>query len=239
MRFYWLRPVEPSRSRFTGEYSAARKWYLPGVHCSGCNASWGDDSAAYPCVDLSGLKEQGLFSARLEEDFVEFERLCALLRPLLPAGVLPRPGTALGPLVGSARGSFGQLVMQYAWALLIRREALEQLQAEGLRGLKGCGTQLRFRQKSAPELLELQVEPRGLLHADCLPPQLGPACAKCGHLGLTLPEQPLLELASLPEDQDLFRLANACTMLIGTERWVDTVQRLGLEEVEFRELPAR
>ncbi|MBZ4418770.1 double-CXXCG motif protein [Myxococcus sp. RHSTA-1-4] len=30
-----------------------------------------------------------------------------------------------------------------------------------------------------------------------------------------------------------------CGNLVGTERFVETVRRLGIEEVEFRELPVR
>lgn len=233
-----MRSVELSRLRFTGEYNASHKWNLPGVHCPLCDASWGDNSEAYPCVDLSSLDERAAFSARLEEDSAEFERLREWVRPLVPPGSPLRPGTALGPLVGSARGSFGQLVMQYDSTLLVRREALEQLQAEGLRGLKGCRAELRFRQKNAPELLELQLEPRGLLHPACLPPDREPPCAKCGRRGLTRPEEPILDAASLPSDRDVFRLADMGTLIAATERFVDTVRRLGFEEVRFQELPA-
>lgn len=239
MKFYWLRPVEPSHRRYTGQYNAAHKWSLPGIHCPTCDATWSDGSDAYPGADLSMLVEQAKFSARLEQDYTEYERLRALVRPLVPAGVPLWPGSAFGPLVGSARGAFGQLVMQYGWILLIRREALEQLQTQGVRGLRGCRTELRFRQKRAPELLELQIEPSGLLHPECLPPDRAPPCAKCGRDGFRRPEHLVLDAASLPEDRDLFRLANFSTMLVGTERFVDTVQRLGFEEVAFRELPVR
>ncbi|XXF78070.1 double-CXXCG motif protein [Myxococcaceae bacterium GXIMD 01537] len=238
MSFYWLSPVEPPR--FTGEYRADHRWGLPGAHCPRCDATWAAISEAYPCIDLSGLKERHLFEeARLEEDFSEFERLRELVRPLVSSNVPLYPGTLFGPLVGNAQGSFGQLVMQYGWALLIRREALEQLQAEGVRGLKGCRAELRFRQKSAPVLMELQVEPGGLLHRDCLPPDLPPPCSKCGRQGFTRPEHPLLDDSSLPSDRDLFRLSNFSTMLVASERFVDTVRRLRFEEVSFVELPVR
>ena len=205
-----------------------------------CDATWSASAGAYPCTDLSTLEERKEYEeARLEEDYAEFERLRERVRSLMPAGAPLRPGTNFGPLVGTARGSFGQLVLQDGWDLLIRREALEQLQAEGVRGLKGCRAELRFRQKNAPELWELQLEPRGRLHPDCLPPDLKPPCAKCGRLGLKRPEAPLLDATSLPEDRDLFRLGNFLTMLIATERFVDTVHRLGFEEVRFLELPVR
>jgi uncharacterized double-CXXCG motif protein len=189
-------------------------------------------------VDLSSLKDQAKFSARLEEDYGEFERLRELVRPLAPPGAALWPGASFGPLVGSARGSFGQLVMPYGWSLLIRREALEQLQSEGMRGLQGRRAELRFRQKNAPELLELQIERGGLLHPDCLPAR-PPPCPKCRRDGFRLPDHPILDAASLPQDRDLFRLANFGTVIVGTERFVDTVRRLGFEEVAFRELPVR
>ncbi len=237
MKFYELDWVpEP---RFPGSYNAEHKWGLPGVHCPLCNAIWSAGSDAYPCTDLSGLAEQEKFCARLEEDYAEFERLCELVRPLVPAGMPLWPGTKFGPLVGSARGAFGQLVLKEPWMLLMRREALEQLQAEGVRGLLGRRAELRFRQKSAPELLELQLEPHGRLHPDCLPPDRQPPCTKCRRNGLRLPDNRILEAASLPAHLDLFRLSDFGTVLIGTERFVDTVRRLGFEEVLFRELPVR
>jgi uncharacterized double-CXXCG motif protein len=128
--------------------------------------------------------------------------------------------------------------MNNDWMPLIRREALEQLQAEGVRGLLGCRAELRFRQKNAPELLELQIEPRGLLHPDCLP-ERPPPCEKCGRDSFTRPEHPILDAASLPKDRDVFRLANFMTLVIGSERFVDAVRRLGIDEAAFRELPMR
>jgi hypothetical protein len=45
-------------------------------------------------------------------------------------------------------------------------------------------------------------------------------------------------VATLPQDLDLFRLAG--TMIIGTERFVEAVRRLGYEQdIAFRELPVR
>ncbi|XXF78074.1 double-CXXCG motif protein [Myxococcaceae bacterium GXIMD 01537] len=240
MTFFSLKAVEPSQLRFTGEYRATHRWKLPGVHCPLCQATWSMTGAEYPCVDLSELSSHARYEeARLEEDYSEFERLREAVRPLAPAGVTLWPGTRFGPLRGSALGSFGQLVMQYGWALLMRREALEQLQAEGVRGLMGCRAELRFRQKNAPVLMELQVEPGGLLHRDCLPSDLPPPCSKCGRQGFTRPEQPLLDASSLPADRDLFRLSNFSTMLVASSRFVDTVRRLGFEEVSFVELPVR
>jgi uncharacterized double-CXXCG motif protein len=194
-----------------------------------------------PSVDLSYLptQEQKKYLPRLEEDYAEFERLCEQVRPLVPPGVPLWPGTLFGPMVGTAQGEFGPLVLHHAWTLLMRPEPLERLQAEGLTGLKGCRTELRFRKKNSPELLEMELLPRGRFHPDCLL-ERPPPCPKCGRDSFKLPDEPILDAASLPQDLDLFRLAGFLTMVIGTERFVEAVRRLGYEhDIAFRELPMR
>jgi uncharacterized double-CXXCG motif protein len=238
MKFYELDEVRGRR--YSGSYNAGHKWGLPGVHCPVCDAIWSMGSDAYPSVDLSHLLEQDKYASRLEEDYSEFERLCEQVRPLVPVGIPLQPGTEFGPLVGTAKGEFGPLLMQNPWTLLMRREALEQLQAAGVQGLKGCRTELRFRQKNPPEVLELELLPRGQLHPDCLPADRRAPCTKCGRRGWKLPDEPLLDAASLPEDMDLFRMGDFTTMIVGSERFVEAARRLGYEQdIVFRELPLR
>jgi uncharacterized double-CXXCG motif protein len=105
--------------------------------------------------------------------------------------------------------------------------------------LLGCRTQLRFRKKDAPELLELQVEPRGRLRPDCIPPDVPPPCPTCGRHGFSQPDEPILDAASLPTDLDLFRVGNFAGVMIGTERFLEAVRRLALDGITFHELPAR
>jgi uncharacterized double-CXXCG motif protein len=239
MSFYWLRDVP--HPRYSGWYTDARKWGLPGVHCPLCNATGGTTASAFPSVDLSHLptEEQKKYSARVEQDFAEFERLREQVRPLVPPGVPLRPGTGLGPMTGSAQGEFGPLDLVNPWQLLLRPEPLQRLQAEGLRGLKGCRTQLRFRKKNPPELLEMELLPRGDVHPDCLP-EGPPPCPKCEGHSFDRPEDPILDAATLPQDLDLFRLADFSSMIIGTERFAEAVRRLGYEQdIAFRELPVR
>jgi uncharacterized double-CXXCG motif protein len=191
-------------------------------------------------VNLSGLPQaRQLEDAWLEEDLGKFEFLRAMVRPLVPTSARLRPGTYFGPLVGSARGNFPQIRIQYPWLVLVRREALEQLQAEGLQGLKGCRTELRFRQRNAPELLELEVELHGKYHQDCLPPVEPEPCETCGSHKFGQPKQPLLDAASLPEHLDIFRLRNGAASIVITERFADTLRRLGFEEFSLQGLPVR
>lgn len=237
-RFYDV--GEDKASRHTGYVNATHKWALPGLRdCPGCGVTWSGTGDEYPAVELSSLPEQEEFTKARPEPFNEFSRLRELVRPLAPAGSELAPGTEFGPLVGTALGSFGSFHFQTPWTLLVQRDALERLLAEGVRGLKGCRTELRFRQKKAPELLELQIEPHGLLHPDCIPPEERVPCARCGRQGFSLPDEPILDAASLPMELDLFRLANFSTVIVATERFKDAVQRLELGEMVFRELPLR
>jgi uncharacterized double-CXXCG motif protein len=190
-------------------------------------------------VDLSGLPERAEFEEARREPIEEFERLRELVLPLLPPGAPVLPGTTFGPLVGTAIGRFGAFFYDLSFALLVRREALAQLQAAGLHGLKGCRTQLRFRQRNAPEFLELQLTFKGRLHPDCLPPDRKPPCKRCGVDSFTLPEQMLLDAAALPTNLDLFRLSDVTGIIIASERFVETVRRLELDGVTFHELPLR
>lgn len=234
MRYFNIR--EDRSSGYTGEVSARHKWGLPGIlNCPGCKASWGTGSNAYPSVDLTPVAGLADFEEPRAEPIEEYERLCELVRPLLPSGAVLVPGTDLGPLVGRAQGRFGPLVSPYPWWLLVQREALEKLQAEGLRGLKGCPTRLRFRQRDAPELLELEVLPVGRAHPDCLPPNRKPPCPRCGRQGLTRPKDKdmLLDLSTVDSGLDLFRLEDFSTAIVCTERFVEACNRLGLDGVTF------
>ncbi len=234
-RFFFLRENEVATARFKGNFNAAHKWGLPGARCS----TWSSSGHLYPDVDLSQLPERGEFEKPRPEPFPEFARLRELVRPLAPPNAKLPPGTEFGPLVGTGQGDLGPLTWQGNYLLLLRRDTLERLQAEGIRGLLGCRTELRWRQKNPPELLELQIEPHGRLHSDCLPPDLPPPCATCGRVAFRLPEQPILDAVSLPTKLDLFRLGNYATVIVGTERFMEAVHRLELDGITFRELPTR
>ncbi|NNB97081.1 hypothetical protein HJC10_09520 [Corallococcus exiguus] len=238
--FFWLRDDEAATSRYSGDFDATHKWFLPGIKdCPGCgvtSAGWGRQ---YPAVDLSLIPEHREFEEPRAEPFHEFVRLRELVRPLVPPNTSLPPGTSFGPLTGTASGQFGPFTWQGTSLMIIRRDALDSLQAAGIRGLLGCKTELRFRQKTPPDILELQIEPHGLLHRDCLPPGLAPPCPTCGHQYFRRPDDPILDGASLPTDRDLFRLDNFSTMIIGTDRFKDAVEQGGWTGISFRELPVR
>ncbi len=241
MNFYQLRR-DPS-PRYTGNLNASHKWGLPGVErCPVCDLQPEErTSAQYPCVDLSVLppEEQEKLLDSWPVPREEFIRRRELVRPLAPPGAELKVGAVFGPLQGTGLGYFGQLIMQNPWSLCMRREALERLQDAGVRGLVGCPTQVRFRTKHAPELRDIQLEVHGRFHPDCLPPRY-PPCPTCGVArDYSVPNPYWLKASSLPEHVDIFRLADASTLIIANERLVDAVRRLELDGVIFKELEAR
>lgn len=195
----------------------------------------------YPCVDLSSLPGHEL--EKLSNPWPvppeELSRLTELVRPFVPSWAVLKAGAVFGPITGKGSGRFGQLFLQAPWLLLLRREALERLQASGVRGLEGCPIQVHFRGKNAPELLELQLKLHGRIHPSCLPPDRKPPCPTCGNESYKLPNPVALDAASRPEDVDAFRLQDVPGIILVTERFVDAVTRLELDGVAFRELETR
>ncbi|PTL82964.1 double-CXXCG motif protein [Vitiosangium sp. GDMCC 1.1324] len=227
---------EDKSAGYTGFINAAHKWGLPGVrNCPACKTTW-SSILAYPSVDLTPVAALADFEKARAEPIEEYERLRELVRPLLPPGALLEPGTTFGPAVGTAQGSFGSFTMSCLGALRVRREALEKLQAEGLRGLKGCRMQVRFRQRNSPDLLELELLPVGRLHPDCLPPNSPPPCPRCSRPQVHKPKKLLLDARTFPADLDLFRLADY-SIEICTERFADAYRRLGLDGLVFKPVP--
>jgi uncharacterized double-CXXCG motif protein len=222
-------------SGYTGDVDGSYKWGLPGIICPLCKAIWGG-GYMYPSVDLTSIATLANFEEPRPEPIEEYERLRELVRPLLPPGAVVTPGSEFGPFVGRGQGRFGPFVMPVPWILMVQREALEKLQAEGVRGLKGCRTALRFRQRNSPELLDLEILPTSRLHPDCLPPR-PPPCPRCGRDHVSLPKARLLDAATAPSDRDLFRLFHFSGVLACTERFVDACRRLGLDGLTFQPLP--
>ncbi|WNG32956.1 hypothetical protein F0U61_04485 [Archangium violaceum] len=237
MRYF--RVKKDRASGYTGDIDATHRWKLPGViDCPACQATWGDNSRAYPSVDLTPIETLADFEEARAEPIEEYERLSELVRPFLPPGIRLQPGAAFGPLVGKAQGRFGSFTVHSPWWPLVQRDALDRLKNEGLQDLKGCPTQLRFRQRASPEFFELELLPVGHAHPDCLPPDRKPPCPRCGRFGLRLPDELLLDAATLPVHLNLFRLEDF-SVLICTERFVEACQRLELDGVTFHPLQAR
>jgi len=239
MKFYRVR--DDRENPRTGHVDAAGRWLMPSIECAVCGG-YGGFGEAYPTVDLSTFPERAalerprcLQAVSLEE----YRRLSDLLRPLVPRGAPLEPGTSFGPFEGTASGRFGDFSFMGASQPFAPLETMEKLQGAGLRGLAGARADLRFRGKNPPTLLALEIQVHGELHPVCFPESWQEPCARCGRLGNRLPEGPVLKSATLPADVDLFRLRDFKTVVIATERFVEAVHRLRLEDIAFQELPVR
>ncbi|QSQ26769.1 hypothetical protein JY651_18390 [Pyxidicoccus parkwayensis] len=231
-RFYEL-TCGDTEGRWRATYRARRRWSLPGLeNCPGCRATW-SGGLAYPAVDLSELKEARELEKHRPEPFEEFSRLRELVRPYCPTGVLLEPGTAFGPLEGSARGKWGPFTLDME-TLLVREDALQVLSELELRGIVPVWP--HFRRPPSPRVAELQLLPRGRLHPDCLPPERSDPCAVCGRDDWHLPTHRWLDPASLPDDLDVFRLEDAPTLIVVSERFADALNRLEPSDVALAPL---
>ncbi|AEI62140.1 double-CXXCG motif protein [Corallococcus macrosporus] len=239
MKFY---VVEEDRTAgFSGNLRAIPPWGFPGLSpCNSCGAAGGWAGLQYPCVDLSSLPERKeLENPGRQVDFEEFSRLRNLVRPFAPSWARLEPGADFGPPTGTGSGTFGDLFMQNPWSLYVRREAMERLQDVGIQGLSGCPLNVRFRGKNPPDLLALQLELHGRLHIDGAPSDMSCVCPTCGRPDHEIPQPPVLDIHSIPERADLFRLHDWPTFIVASERLVDAARRCSLTGVRFNELSNR
>ncbi|MFP2904368.1 double-CXXCG motif protein [Pyxidicoccus sp. 3LFB2] len=240
MNFYIVE--EDASPPYTGDINGSHMQRLPGKElCPKCGAGGGIGGLSYPCVDLSSLPAPELekLSNARPVPRPEFERLRELVRPLAPSGARLESGVGLGPLTGKGSGHFGQLFTYLRSDLLVQVEALAQLRDAGVRGLEqSCPILVRFRTKNPPEFHEVQLELRGLPHPDSVSPKSKPPCPTCGHADIRYLSPLILDAASMPTDLDVFRLHKHLDIIV-SERFKDTVTRLELGGVKFREVEAR
>jgi uncharacterized double-CXXCG motif protein len=236
-RFFEVR--EDKASRRTGFVDGTHRWSLPGVQCPVCGVGWSGIGEDYPSVDLSQHRERAAFEDSESDSIAEFERLREVVRPLAPEGALLEPGAGFGPIRGTVSGNFGDFHLPMPWMLMAKPETLEKLRAEGVRGLRGFPMELDHRGKKPPALLDVELQTHGRLHPVCFPESWKASCRRCGRNGNTLPDALVLDAATLPVDMDVFRLRDHPTVIIASERFVNAVGRLGLDEIVFKELPVR
>ena len=80
------------------------------------------------------------------------------------------------------------------------------------------------------DLLEIQIEPRATMVYPSVPSDV---CGACGRLGISRPEEIIVDSLSLPRNVDLFRVINFSTIILATGRFTDAVGKLGLTGVSF------
>ncbi|WP_372338351.1 SitI6 family double-CXXCG motif immunity protein [Corallococcus llansteffanensis] len=223
---------DPNSGQWSGTYRAKRKWYVPSQLCPRCEA-WGG-MQAYPSVDLSSLPDNDSLAEIWPQAPEEVARRVALVRPFVPPALPLEPGCRLGPLVGTAHGHFGPVTVWPSWQVLVREDARDLLQSSGLQGIIPVRAELRTRRTKEQALYELEARPLAKLHPACIYDR-EPTCPFCGRHGFTLPPKRWLLGESVPTGLDLFGVEET-TRIVVSERFVDTVNRLGPSDVVYREI---
>ncbi|MGE6758500.1 double-CXXCG motif protein [Corallococcus interemptor] len=221
---------------WSGTYRANHRWHLSGVDCPR-EGIWSGLSA-FPSVDLSAVDEPLLANPKGPTSLEEYKRLVSLARPFVPPELPILAGGSFGPMVGFAQGRFGPVTCDPPWQLILREDAVELLKAEGLQGIIAVRMELRSRRSNMPALYELEARPLAKLHPDCIGEFKTPACETCGRPeSFRLPPKRWLLRPSIPEGLDFFGIQGTSKRVV-SERFIETVQRLGPSDVHYQELPA-
>nr|WP_253899895.1 double-CXXCG motif protein [Corallococcus carmarthensis] len=227
-------PEDLDNFHWSGSYRAERRWYLPSILCPRCEA-WGG-MTAYPSVDLSSLPEKDELKSVWPQTREEYQRRAALVRPFVPPEIQLEAGCRFGPLVGTAIGRFGPVTALPSWQVLVREDTLTALQEAGLKGIIPVRAELRNRRTKELPQYELEARPLVKLHPACIQDRdRVPTCDYCGRHGFSLPPERWLLGESIPADLDLFGV-DETTRIVVSERFVETVNRLGPSDVVYREI---
>lgn len=235
MQMYQVRPDDANWSHY--EIDGSHKWGLPGLQCLACGNTWTSVGLSYPSIDLSGLPTSERYFKRGAVSVEAMEELRRPLRELIPPDSLLKPGSSFGPLIGKAYGPIGDFAFCGSWTVLTRPGALQALQKANIRGLVGVPAQLRWVKRTPPvDLLELDLAAHDRLAPSSLPPEDVSSCSTCGYQKLKSPERIVLAHSSLPPNKDLFRGYDFTTHIFATDRFVETVHKLGLTGLIFEEV---
>lgn len=237
MKFYEIKPnYSDEKQNFL---DAAHRWGLPGVSCSVCDQIWAGCGLEYPSVDISEL----LFAGRLEEGWVasleEFEYFKSEIQRSFPECQYLQPGTRFGNLVGDEvgkkSGHLNDFMFHMHWTVVVKGTALEKLRSARLNLPKTIEATINF--KTIPEVLfEFEIPPIGTLINPIYEGGINEACSACGRIGVSKPEKIIVEKSSLLKKLDIFRLRNFATMVLVSERFVESVNKLNLSGAIFKKV---
>jgi uncharacterized double-CXXCG motif protein len=217
--------VDPSQDWDHWDLSSSHRHSLPGVHCRTCGETWSTVGLQYPEVEVPA----GLDAARYVPwpvEIEEFEQLRDGIRRRFPRDAILRPGTAFGPLEGTARNlPESDFVWQNPWTPLVTEQAFSALQAE-LRCLAGVPVLLDW----PSPLLELSIHVGARLAGD----DIRRVCSRCdrraGHMRKNF------AVVGKKRGLALFRLEQAPAVIVATAAFVDAVEALDLAGLAFEEI---
>lgn len=230
MRIFSLR--EDDNRRNSGCIIGDHQWSLPGVSCFFCKSSWGGAGLEYPSVDLSGLSDERLFRVSRNEPLAVYLGLRSRIAEKFPQITLLQPGTLFGPISGRVQGKANGFIWQTPWTVCLDRGALDTLRARDL----SLPIEVKVDLKAEKyDIRELDLPLSGKLANPVYDGIELDYCSMCGRDSGTLPDEILIDKASISDDYDIFRVRNFPTRVLVTERFVDAIKSLDIRGATFEE----
>lgn len=169
MRIYRIRPPE----RLSGDILGGPGCRIRALDCPVCGV-WGNIALWYPTVECPAVAKWGepikRFVAQRGErpepmTIEEYERLSALVEPLLGPDRPVEPGTSFGAMAdGEVRGKLSELA--WTWSADFRpfvwQSMFEEIQAAGF-PVAGVPVEVKSRRKFQEPLIQLEVRPTAKL----------------------------------------------------------------------------
>jgi uncharacterized double-CXXCG motif protein len=233
MKIYQIK--EDSFSSEVGYIDAVHKWGLPGVDCPVCNCIWSAVGLEYPSIDLSNFAGEKLYRQARPEKLDVFLDLRKKIADAFPELPLLDPGTEFGHSVGRAAGRLSGFVWRAWRTISLESDALQKLVNAPLNLPVAVKAELKFK-KDVQEVFEFDLPLKGELINGVYDGIQIKYCHACGRDSASKPEEILINRLSIPDDTDIFRVANFTTIILATERFVETVTNLNIKGAVFEEV---
>ncbi|WP_169791350.1 double-CXXCG motif protein [Sandaracinus amylolyticus] len=211
-------------------------WTIAGIDCPRCG-KWGRTGLWYPSIDPREL--DGLATASGTEHLppADFAQHIAALRKRVGDALVLGPTTSVGSRAAVVDRRPRDLYLPCGFELLARLAVWEELSRQGVR-LGSAPVPCEFTLKRTGEDLQLSavdIPPRARLVSSLRAEAEANRCSICGRLPITLPDRDQLrfERESIPTDLDLFRGAEATTVVLATQRFVDVVSARAWKGARF------
>ncbi|REJ79154.1 MAG: hypothetical protein DWQ47_06845 [Acidobacteria bacterium] len=231
MRLYKILP-DWEQNNF--QLDLKRQWSLPGVNCPTCKSQWANAGTIYAATSLEGLSNSSHYTEPRNVPLDEYLELMDEVRSANPDLLHLPPGAEFGQLVGAMRGQCTDLAIYSIASLLISLGAYKKLSAI----LEMPGTvaiNCRNREVLIDPVLELDLPFFGRLTNPTITGSPDP-CASCGRVGISLPNNPVVEVPERDAAINLFRLINFPTIVVATQEFVEAYMNLGLSGLKFSEV---
>ena len=202
------------------------------MKCDACGDTWATTGLAYPQVEIEPAIEPEYTRPRVVRHS-EYLVLVKRVQHLFPPDAVIRPGTAFGPLVGDVWvEDYGDIAWVNPWTVLIREGAFRALSSKvpSLVAVEPALTPLG----GGSPLVELYAPPGGRAAADAEVPIS--ACAQCGRVGASVPDDLVVTELPDPVDTPLFRLPTLPSVILTSEPLAEGIRELSLAGGELDEV---